>query len=79
MIISPDASIENVLLAETFAFNLLFIRQFAKMGLCTFFDVEMVTVMWSNTLKVAFVGHVEDDVCGGLFTSPHQNRHTSNG
>jgi len=60
VIISPDTTIGNVLLAETCAFNLLSVRQLAKMGLCTFFDVDMVTVMWSNTLKVAFVGHVED-------------------
>src|SRR3954466_6504107 len=32
------------------------------MGLCTFFDVDMVTVMWSKTLKVSFVGDVEDDM-----------------
>ena len=60
VIISPDASIENVLLVETCAFNLLSIRQLAKMGLCSFFDVDMVTLMWSKTLKVVFVGHVED-------------------
>ena len=60
VIISSDASIENVLLAETCAFNLLSVRQLAKVGLCTFFDVDMVTVMWSKTPKVVFVGHVED-------------------
>ena len=60
VIISPDASIENVLLSETCVFNLLSIRQISKVGLCTFFDVDMVTVMWRKTLKVAFVGHVED-------------------
>ena len=60
VIISPDTSIEKVLLVETCAFNLLSVRQLAKMGLCTFFDVDMVTLMWSKTLKVAFVGHVEN-------------------
>ena len=48
------------ILFETRAFNLLFIRQLAMMGLCTFFDKDMVTLMWSKTLKVSFVGHVED-------------------
>src|ERR1043165_8001659 len=60
VIISPDSSIEKVLLVKTCAFNLLFVRQLAMMGLCTFFDKDMVTLMWSKTLKVAFVGHVED-------------------
>ena len=60
VIISPDSYIEKVLLVETFAFNLLSVRQLAMMGLCTFFDEDMVTLMWSKTLKVAFVGHVED-------------------
>src|SRR3954462_10742357 len=58
--ISPDSSIKKVLLVETCAFNLLFVHQLAIMGLCTFFDKDMVTLMWSKTLKVAFVGHVED-------------------
>ena len=60
VIISPDASIENVLLDETCAFNLFSVHYLAKMGLCIFFDVDMVTKMWSKTLKVSFVGHVED-------------------
>ena len=59
VIISPDSSIEKVLLAETYAFNLLSVRQLAKMGLCTFFDVDVVTLMWRKSLKVAFAGHVE--------------------
>ena len=33
VIISPDASIEKVLLVETCAFNLLSVRQLAMMGL----------------------------------------------
>src|ERR1041384_3557912 len=60
VIISPDSSIEKLLLVETCAFNLLSVRQLAMMGLCTFFDKDMVTLMWSKTLKVDFVGHVED-------------------
>ena len=60
VIISPDSSFEKALLVETCAFNLLYVRQLGKMGLCTFFDVDMVTLMWSKTLKVAFVGYVEN-------------------
>src|SRR3954462_6743453 len=60
VIISPESSIEKVLLVDTCAFNLLSVRQLSMMGLCTFFDKDMVTLMWRKTLKVAFVGHVED-------------------
>src|SRR4051812_17684582 len=60
VIISSDSSIEKVLLVETCAFNLLSFRQLTKMGICTFFDEDLVTLMWSKILKVAFVGHVED-------------------
>ena len=30
------------------------------MGLCTFFDVDVATLLWSKSFKVAFVGHVEN-------------------
>src|SRR3954463_1388863 len=62
VIISPDLSIEKVLLVETCAFNLLSVCQLSMKGLCTFFDKDMVTLMWSKTLKIVFVGHVEDDM-----------------
>ena len=32
------------------------------MGLCTFFDVDVVTLLWSKSLKVAFVGYVENNM-----------------
>jgi hypothetical protein len=30
------------------------------MGFATFFDVGIVVLLWSKSLKVAFVGHVEN-------------------
>jgi hypothetical protein len=30
------------------------------MGYATYFDVDFVVIMWSKTLKVAFVGYVEN-------------------
>src|SRR3954464_13649644 len=68
VIISPNSSIEKILLVETCAFNLLSVRQPAMMGLCTFFDKYMVTLMWSKTLQVAFVGHVEDGMYVVVFS-----------
>jgi hypothetical protein len=60
VVICQDLSIENVLLVETLAYNLLSVHQLALMGFATFFDLDIVSLLWSKTLKVAFVGHVEN-------------------
>ena len=58
--ISHDLTIEKVMLVESLAYNLLSVRQLAIMGFATFFDIDTVALLWSKTLKVAFVGHVEN-------------------
>ena len=50
------------MLVESLAYNLLSIRQLALMGFATFFDIDIVAHLWSKTLKVAFFGHVENDL-----------------
>jgi hypothetical protein len=60
VVVSPDTSIENVMLVETLSYNLLSVQQLALMGFATLFSVDIVTLLWSKTLKVAFVGHVEN-------------------
>jgi hypothetical protein len=60
VVISQDLSIEKVMLIETLAYNLLFIHQLALMGFATFFDLDTVPLLWIKTLKVAFIGHVEN-------------------
>jgi hypothetical protein len=60
VVITPDVSLVNVMLVKTIGYNLLSIRQLATMGYATYFDVDFVVVMWSKTLKVAFVGYVEN-------------------
>ena len=42
--------------------NLLSVRQLALMGFATFFDIYTVALLWSKTLKLAFVGHVENGI-----------------
>ena len=39
-----------------------FVRQLALMGFAIFFDIDTVALLWSKTLKVAFVGHVKDGI-----------------
>jgi hypothetical protein len=60
VVINTDVSLVNVMLVETIGYNLLSIRKLATMGNATYFDVDFVVVMWSKTLKVAFVGYVEN-------------------
>jgi hypothetical protein len=62
VVITPDVSLVNVMLVETIGYNLLPVRQLATMVYATYFDVDFVVVMWSKTLKVAFVGYVENSL-----------------
>jgi hypothetical protein len=48
------------MLVETIGYNLLSVCQLAIMGYATYFDVDFVVVMWSKTLKVSFVGYIEN-------------------
>src|SRR4051812_4175892 len=56
VVISHDLTIEKVMLVESLAYNLLSIRQLALMGFATFFDIDIVALLWSKTLKVALLG-----------------------
>jgi hypothetical protein len=60
VVISHDVSVENIMLVESLSYNLLSIAQLADMGFATFFDVGIVVLLWSKSLKVAFVGHVKN-------------------
>jgi hypothetical protein len=62
VVISQNVTMEDVMLIETLSYNLLSIAQLADMGFATFFDVGIVVLLWSKSLKVAFVGHVENDL-----------------
>jgi hypothetical protein len=58
--ISQNVTMEDVMLVETLSYNLLSVDQLADMGFATFFDVGIVVLLWSKSLKVAFVGHVQN-------------------
>ena len=73
VVVTPDISLVNVLLVETLGYNLLSVHQIARMGLCTFFDEHMVVLLWSKTLRVAFVGYVES----GLYVVDFSGKTTS--
>jgi hypothetical protein len=60
VVISQNVIVEDVMLVETLSYNLLSVAQLADMGFATFFDVGIMVLLWSNSLKVAFVGHVKN-------------------
>jgi hypothetical protein len=62
VVISQNVTVEDVMLVETLSYNFLSIAQLVDMGFATFFDVGIVVLLWSKSLKVAFVGHVENSL-----------------
>jgi hypothetical protein len=60
VIVSLGVSLVNVTLVETIGYNLLYVHQLATMGFATLFDVAIVVLIWSKTLKVVFIGYAEN-------------------
>ena len=62
VVVALDISLVDVMLVETLGFNLLSVHALGKMGFAIYFDGDLVVLLWSKSLKVAFVGHVENDL-----------------
>src|SRR5664279_4094110 len=62
MVISHDTSIKNVLLVESLGYNFLSVYQLSTCGFGAYFDNKNVIITWTKSLKVAFVGYVENDM-----------------
>ena len=62
VVVAPDVSLVNVMLVETLGYNLMSIRALGKMGFAVFFYNDIVVLMWRKSLKVAFIGYVENDL-----------------
>ena len=74
VVVARDSTLVNVMLVKTLGYNLLSVRALNKMGFAVFLDIDIVVLLWSKTLKVAFVGYVEDD----LFVVDFSGKTTSN-
>ena len=74
VVIAKDITLVNVMLVESLGYNLLSVHALNKMGFAVFIDIDVVVILWSKTLKVAFVGYVEDD----LFVVDFSGETTSN-
>ena len=50
------------MLVKTLGYNLLSVSALGKMGFAVFIDNDIVILLWSKTLKVAFVGYVANNL-----------------
>jgi hypothetical protein len=62
VVVASDISLVDVMLVETLGYNLLSVRALGKMGFAVFIDNEIVVLLWSKSLKVAFVWHIENNL-----------------
>ena len=62
VVVARDITLVNVMLVESLGYNLMSVRAVNKMGFAVHFDLDIVVLMWSKTLKVAFVGYVEHEL-----------------
>ena len=56
VVITPELSIEKVLLVESLSYNLLSVGQLCNVGYTVIFNKHHVTILFTQTRKVAFVG-----------------------
>ena len=57
VVVAPNVILVNAMLVETLGYNLLLVHALGKMGFSVFFELDLVVLLWSKTLEVAFVGH----------------------
>jgi hypothetical protein len=62
VVVAPDISLVDVMLVETLGYNLLSVHALGKMDFAIFIDNEIVVLLWSKSLKVAFIGHIENNL-----------------
>ena len=55
VVITPELSIEKVLLVESLSYNLLSVGQLYDAGYTVIFNKYHVTILFTKSLKVAFV------------------------
>ena len=62
VVVTPDVKLVDVMLVKTLGYNLLSVRALSYMGFSAFFHKDTVVLLWSKSLDVAFVGHVENEL-----------------
>ena len=62
VVVAKDITLVNVMLVESLGYNLMSVRALNKMNFDVHFTIDMVVLLRSKTLKVMFVGHVENEL-----------------
>ena len=62
VVVAHDVTLVDVMLVKTLGYNLLSVRALSKMGFAVFIDNDIVVLLWSKSLKVAFIGYVENNL-----------------
>ena len=62
VVVARDITLVNVMLVESLGYNLMSVRALNKMNFDVYFTLDMVVLLRSKTLKVMFVGHVENEL-----------------
>ncbi|KAK1666845.1 hypothetical protein QYE76_055004 [Lolium multiflorum] len=56
VVVAHNITLVDVMLVKTLGYNLISVSALGKMGFAVFIDNDIVVLLWSKTLKVAFVG-----------------------
>ncbi|KAK1682994.1 hypothetical protein QYE76_043842 [Lolium multiflorum] len=62
VVVAHNITFVDVMLVKTLGYNLLSVFALGKMGFAVFIDNDIVVLLWSKTLKVAFVGYREHNL-----------------
>ena len=61
VVVARDITHVNAMLVESLGYNLMSVRALNKMNFDVYFTIDMVVLLRSKTLKVMFVGYVENE------------------
>ena len=62
VVVARDITLVNVMLVESLGYNLMSVRALNKMNFDVHFTIDMVVLLRSKTLKVMFIGYVENEL-----------------
>ena len=62
VIVARHITLVNNMLVKTLGYNLLSIRALNKMDFSVFIDIDIVVLLRSKSLEVAYIGYVENDL-----------------
>ncbi|KAK1627926.1 hypothetical protein QYE76_002241 [Lolium multiflorum] len=77
VVVAHNITLVDVMLVKTLGYNLLSVSALGKMGFAVYIDNDIVVLLWSKTLKVAFVGYREHNLAcveGKMHDSPHPSK-----